>query len=44
MVGDASALMAEGTEKTEPDDSNAIQEKSNFKEQTMTRRTNRTAN
>ena len=43
MVDADKALMLEGAEKTKPEGSNAIQEKPNFKEQTMNRRTNRTA-
>ena len=43
MVDDDMVLMADGDEKTKPDGSNAIQEKSNFKEQPMHRRTNPTA-
>jgi hypothetical protein len=35
--------MTEGAEKMEPDRSNAIQEPPNFKEQTMKRGTNATA-
>lgn len=42
MVDADRALMIEGAEKMEPDCSNAIQEKPNFKEQPMTRRTNAT--